>query len=85
MKEYTFPALILLLALMGLVKVTSRVVSYSHGYTRTAAVEADYRRQAMQIYDDVEMTNAGKQLEWIQERLKGETPVYRTPEFVRTW
>jgi hypothetical protein len=35
-------------------------------------------------YDDVEMTNAGYQLEWIQ-RQKGEEPVYKTPPFVKTW
>lgn len=32
------------------------------------------------LIDDVEMTNCGKQLEWVQEQ-RGEMVAYRTPEF----
>lgn len=36
------------------------------------------------LMDDVEMTNCGYQLEWIQTVVKGEKSVFKTPPFVRT-
>lgn len=72
------------LALMGLWMALSRVVTYSVTYSPTVAHQVELAKQAKAPYDDVEMTNAGYQLEWIQA-MRGEKPVYKTPPFVRQW
>lgn len=78
--RYIIPALCFaLLAYAG-----SRVVYRCANDVPSRAHLAALAVQAKAPYDDVEMTNAGYQLEWFQ-RMRGEEPVYRTPSFVRQW
>ena len=84
MKWYTLPALALSLSLAGVGWALGRAVYHSQTYTPTIRHQAELAKQAKAPYDDVEMTNCGYQLEWLQKE-RGEKVVYNTPPFVRSW
>ena len=82
MKHYA--ALALGTALLVLGFTVGRVVNKCVTHIPNPAQQAALAKQAKAPYDDVELTNCGSQLEWIQQ-MRGEKPVYKTPPFVRTW